>query len=606
MGNTVERDDSYVPAHLAIEAMRDNGYRNTAYAIAELIDNSIQADARDVQLLCAEKEIQLPQRTRMRIEQIAVLDNGTGMDADVLRIALQFGNGTRLETGRAEGIGRFGMGLPASSISQCKRVDVWSWRDGIESAVHTYLDVDEIRAGQRTTVPKPALVPVPDVWRTVGRAFGKTGTLVVWSRLDRLMWRSARAIIENSEFLIGRIYRKFLSSGKVGIRVVAFDLERPSILASDEMAHANDPGYLMSHTSCPSPFHDVAMFQPWGEQGHEAVFTVDFRGCQHEVRVQFSYAKEEARAGDQAGNQPHGQHAKRNTGVSIVRAGRELELDQSLVIQYDPRERWWGVEVEFPPSLDDLFGVTNNKQTARNFAELAKFDIQSLLRDGSKTIHELRAELGAEEDPRLPLLDVIHKIQTQLRVLRELIKAQAAGRRGDRQKQRYTAEETATARTRQRQEEGHAGESDAGEALPDEERRDEIAETLVQNGVTEQTANELAAATVSSNLKYTFADAELETDAFFSVRPKGGAIIIALNTRHPAYDRLVEALEQDVDDSDASALSLRLANAADGLRLLLMAWARYEDELPNLQRQRAQDARSDWGRVARQFLEPDE
>lgn len=44
-------DQSFVPAHLAIEAMRDNGYKNTAYAVAELIDNSIQAGATYVQLL---------------------------------------------------------------------------------------------------------------------------------------------------------------------------------------------------------------------------------------------------------------------------------------------------------------------------------------------------------------------------------------------------------------------------------------------------------------------------------------------------------------------------------------------------------------------------
>jgi len=35
--------------------MRDNGYQNTATAIAELIDNSLQAGATTVQLLCRER-----------------------------------------------------------------------------------------------------------------------------------------------------------------------------------------------------------------------------------------------------------------------------------------------------------------------------------------------------------------------------------------------------------------------------------------------------------------------------------------------------------------------------------------------------------------------
>ena len=45
-----------VPAHLAVQAMRDNGYKNAAYALAELMDNSIQADATQVELLCGEKK----------------------------------------------------------------------------------------------------------------------------------------------------------------------------------------------------------------------------------------------------------------------------------------------------------------------------------------------------------------------------------------------------------------------------------------------------------------------------------------------------------------------------------------------------------------------
>ncbi len=86
-----------VPPHLAVKAMRDNGYKNAAYAVAELIDNAIQADATQVELLCADKTSVLNQRRTTRIHQIAVLDNGSGMSSDVLRMALQFGNGTNLD-----------------------------------------------------------------------------------------------------------------------------------------------------------------------------------------------------------------------------------------------------------------------------------------------------------------------------------------------------------------------------------------------------------------------------------------------------------------------------------------------------------------------------
>src|SRR5436190_4999463 len=99
-----------VPTSLAVRAMRDNGYKNAAYAVAELMDNSIQAGASLVELLCADQELMVDQRQRRRLDTVAVLDNGSGMDADTLQIALQFGNGSRLEEGKKQGMGRFGMG----------------------------------------------------------------------------------------------------------------------------------------------------------------------------------------------------------------------------------------------------------------------------------------------------------------------------------------------------------------------------------------------------------------------------------------------------------------------------------------------------------------
>lgn len=606
---TDDKRHDIVPSHLAVQAMRDNGYKNAAYALAELMDNAIQAKATTVELLCAEKSVQLDQRRRQRIDQIAVLDNGRGMDKRVLRLALQFGNGTYLEEDKHTGIGRFGMGLPSSSISQCERVDVWSWQNGVDNALYTYLDLKEIRERRMTEVPEPKPKKVPTLWRDVGSAFKKTGTLVVWSRIDRIMWKTAGAIIENSEFLIGRMYRKFLEDGKVKIRLVSFDVDNVPDSLHEEYALPNDPCYLMDDTSCPAPYNSTPMFQPWGDEDYERKITVSFRDKKHDVKVRFSYAKEEARriqGGRNPGDLPHGKHAAKNVGVSLLRASRELELDQSWVIKYDPVERWWGIEVEFPPSLDELFGVTNNKQSARNFSELAKLDIEALLK-GGRTINEVKAELQENEDPRGPLLEVAELINNRLSVIRRLLKAQTKGTRGPKRHAGPTAEEVATEGTKERQEEGYVGGSDKDEQLPSGERTGIIEETLVDEGVTQDEAHELAAKTVSDGLKYLFAEAPLETSAFFSVKPKGGALIITLNTAHPAYEKLVELLEQDVEGVDTETLRTRLINSLEGLKLLLTAWARYEDEQPDgIRKIRAQDARNDWGRIARQFLEIEE
>ena len=39
-----------IPPNLAVRAMRDSGYQNTAHALAEIIDNAVQAEASLVEL----------------------------------------------------------------------------------------------------------------------------------------------------------------------------------------------------------------------------------------------------------------------------------------------------------------------------------------------------------------------------------------------------------------------------------------------------------------------------------------------------------------------------------------------------------------------------
>ena len=327
----------FVPTALAVNAMRDNGYKNAAYALAELIDNSIQAKAKTVELLCVESEEQLSQRRRRRILQIGVLDNGIGMDAEVLRQALQFGNGTRLND--RSGMGRFGMGLPSASISQCRRLEVWTWQSGSEKPLHTYLDLGEIERGEIQQVPAPMPKPIPEFWKRAGQSFGSTGTLVVWSELDRCTWRTARSIINNSEFVVGRMYRQFIDSGQTEIRMATF-LDGIPNPESETYSLANDPGYLMPNTSTPEPYHDKPMFEKYGEVW-EVKPTIAFNSEHHEVTIRFSFASEAARrpsaSGSPAGKQPHGVHAGKNVGVSVMRAGRELELDQSWIVSYDPK-----------------------------------------------------------------------------------------------------------------------------------------------------------------------------------------------------------------------------------------------------------------------------
>src|SRR5690606_41267454 len=118
-----------------------------------------------------------------------------------------------------------------------------------------------------------------------------------------------------------------------------------------------------------------------------------------------------------ASSQTWGQHVRRNIGVSLVRKGRELDLDTSWAIGYSPVERGWGIEVDFPPELDEVFGVTNNKQTAVVFSSLADFDWSSE-QDPDETPKEFKDRLRELGDPRLPLIDLAQYLKGLLSTMR--------------------------------------------------------------------------------------------------------------------------------------------------------------------------------------------
>ena len=588
-----------VPTSLAVMAMRDNGYRNTSYAIAELIDNAVQARATSVQLLCCERQSFVRERTRRNIHHVAILDNGIGMDADVLQAALQFGNGKYLKD--RSGIGRFGMGLPSSSISQCRKVEVWTWQEGLDNALYSYIDLNDVESDTQTGVPYPIRREVPDMWQTAGRSFAQSGTLVVWSELDRCLWKTASTIIRNSEYLIGRMYRRFVNKGELSIRMASFVEDTPSTFDIERFASTNDPLYRMIPSSTPKPYNEESMFQEDGDRW-EIPHDIEYNADTHRVMVRFTVAKEEARNRTNAGSTPYGKHAKGNIGVSLIRADRELELETSLVVQYDPRERWWGVEVEFPPSLDEIFGVTNNKQAARHFTETAR-TLQNDLAE-AESIAERKNQMSEDNDPRGPLIDVVHLIDRRLRGLRKIIEIQRKNTGKKRRHDPDSAEGQATEVTRSRQVKGHRGISDEGEVLPKEERTAALAQDLEEGGLSGEQAKELAARTIDQGIKYTFTVADLEGRTFFTVKPVAGEIVIKLNTNHPAYSNLMEVLEDDPDSELTNEQLLeRLSKANRGLKLLLMAWARFEDEaFPEEKREEIQDVRHEWGRYAAQFL----
>lgn len=603
LGMTVARG-RIIPSHLAVVAMRDSGYKSTAYALAELIDNAIQAKASDVEVICVEEKPATSKRyQRARMSQIAVIDNGEGMDPAVLDKALQFGNGMRL-TDRS-GIGRFGMGLPNASISQCKRVDVWTWQNGLDNAIHSYLDVEEIEAGETELVPEVTLQPVPEEWRERSEILGRTGTLVVWSEFDehRLTWSSARSTLYNTEMLVGRIYRKFIDQGLAAIHLKALSEGETTY---DAHARVNDPLYLMGPSSTPAPFDKTPMFQRWGEEDHR--FTIETDRGAHDAVVRISWALPETvcRDGTNRGATAYGRHAAKNIGVSVVRAGRELDLDDNWVNSYDPVERWWGVEVEFAPELDEIFGVTNNKQSATHFARMATFNWEDEAEEGETSV-AFKQRLLEEGDPRYHLIDITNYIRKQLGEVRKRLEDQTKGTRSPRARHDHpTADDRATRAFKDRAE-NRKVESDT-EVL-DDTARDALIKDLEKKRYEPDVARDIAQTAQDRERKVLFLVEDWESYAFFKVESKpGGLTEIVFNSSHPAYRRLLQVLSPEFREEVSETVLLRsLDEASQTLRMLFAAWARLEiEEMSNARKQALKDMRQDWGQMAKTFLAIDD
>ena len=614
---------------MTVRSMRDSGYKSTTHALAELIDNAIEADAVSIELFGVSRFDRA--KDRYALQELAVLDDGVGMDAGTLRSALRYGSGTR--TGR-QGIGRFGLGLPNSSMSQALRVDVWSWQSGVTNALHTYLSIEDVENGVEE-IPVPTRQHVPNVYLQGSRhEFRESGTLVVWQGLDRVEWRRAATTFKHTETLLGRVYRRFLAQEtdrlhKDDPRAAEIGPRRhitciPIVEDGDEITveeegvvevTPNDPLYLMRGTSCPEDFGQGPMFREL--EGSPFYVPIRIGQDEHKIRVRASYARPHARdplesgatwpeemQGWRSGNTPWGKHANRNLGVSLVRAHREIQLDESWTSGDDPRERWWTIEVDFPTALDEVFGVTNDKQATVTFQRLAKYDWKRYaLFDESAG--DVRRRMEEDGDPRVVLLDLHRQINKAIGLMRPRVRIRRKTltlRVGD---EDTKADKKATAKIKQRIEEGHAGESDRrGASTTEDQRKHEEVRSLTERHQLERDdALRRIDETIRSGNVVRWIQSRQNSAAFFDVEPLPGVIQVALNVAHPVYGHLYEIMHPDVDEMDEDEVRDRLAKAAAAFRILLYSWARYEEEQVGKDQRQVRDARVEWGKYAEEFFE---
>ena len=191
-----------------IYGLRDTGY-NFNTAAADVIDNSIAANASEVNV-----QILLMEDGR---KFVAFGDDGDGMDEKALFEAMRYGAPVR---SNLASLGKFGLGLKTASSSVCLKFTVISRVSSDTKLAKLAWDLEHVEERNAWEMMKEDVTSYEREW--FEELCGEKGTLVIWSKCDRLLSKEykhpggtseQRAVLRLADQLrnhIGLIYYRFL------------------------------------------------------------------------------------------------------------------------------------------------------------------------------------------------------------------------------------------------------------------------------------------------------------------------------------------------------------------------------------------------------------
>lgn len=351
---TEEFDFGLTVADAFVRGIRDIGYRDTGRALDELIDNGVQAEASKILVTFGFDNVSDAKPT-----SIAVVDNGHGMDPDMLRLAVIWG-GTHRENDRT-GFGRYGYGLPSSCVSQGQRFTVYSLVEGGEMNAVT-LDLEEIGDGHytdengRIVVPSARAASLPKwVAKAIRDQLGieqfEHGTVVLIEKLDRLSWVTRTGLERHLLQGIGVTYRNFL--------------RHTGIWVGDKRVEPVDPLF----TTPGYRFYDLD--EDRAEALESQSFEVkdpDSRKSIGTVKVRYSsippsFARVDKNVERGGKHNPRFQVLADHNGIIVMREGRQIDVvSQRPWLSVNNDDRYWGCEIDLPATLDEEMSITTSKQ----------------------------------------------------------------------------------------------------------------------------------------------------------------------------------------------------------------------------------------------------
>lgn len=183
------------------ESLRGMGY-TLGTSVADIVDNSIAAGARRI-------DVRIERNTEGAAERVLILDDGRGMTREELVRAMSLGSISPTEARRSDDLGRFGLGLKTASFAQCRRLTVASkTAEGLSAFTW---DLDRLAECDAWELIEDDATAFSDL------IAGPTGTVVLWTKLDRALGPSsaqelAAACTRLSSHL-RLVFHRFLEAG---------------------------------------------------------------------------------------------------------------------------------------------------------------------------------------------------------------------------------------------------------------------------------------------------------------------------------------------------------------------------------------------------------
>lgn len=204
---------SVIPeASSMIETFRAIGY-NVETAIADVIDNSISANA---------KNIWIDFEWLGSNTWLSIKDDGLGMDNLELIKAMRPGSKNPLEERSRKDLGRFGLGLKTASFSQARKLTVISKKEWLDSVYWTW-DLDFVNQTGNWNLIKY----LPDIRFQTELSNLSTGTIVIWNDIDRIVKNFNQddhkaldkflLIMEQVKKHLAMVFHKFIEQNRLNI-----------------------------------------------------------------------------------------------------------------------------------------------------------------------------------------------------------------------------------------------------------------------------------------------------------------------------------------------------------------------------------------------------